>query len=103
VIMVFIAMIILIILLIICAGMRLSADTAANGETPEQDSCVSIRCALSVGRTENSLRQPWSITSFRIAAILSFSGMKTTGSPFAETATVKRLVWDCKTRIRRIS
>jgi len=56
--MVFIAMIILIILLIICAGMRLSADTAANGETPEQDSCASIRCALSVGRTENLPRQP---------------------------------------------
>jgi len=101
--MVFIAMIILIILLIICAGMRLSADTAANGETPEQDSCASIRCALSVGRTENSLRQPWSITSFRIAAILSFSGMKTTGNPFAETAMAKRLVWVCKIRIRRTS
>ena len=58
VIMVFIAMIILIILLIVCAEMRLSADTAANGETPEQDSCASIRCALSVGRTENLPRQP---------------------------------------------
>ena len=58
VIMVFIAMIILIIRLIIYAEMRLSADTAANGETPEQDSCASIRCALSVGRTENLPRQP---------------------------------------------
>ena len=58
VIMVFIAMIILTILLIICAEMRLSADTAANGETPEQDSCASIRCALSAVRTENLPRQP---------------------------------------------
>ena len=58
VIMVFIAMIILIIRLIIYAEMRLSADTAANGETPEQDSCASIRCALSAVRTENLPRQP---------------------------------------------
>lgn len=43
--MVFIAMIILIILLIICAEMRLNADTTENGETPEKDSCASIRCA----------------------------------------------------------
>ena len=58
VIVVFIAMIILIIRLIIYAEMRLSADTAANGETPEQDSCASIRCALSAVRTENLPRQP---------------------------------------------
>lgn len=57
-IMVFIAMIILIILLIVCVGAPLNADMTVNGETPEQDSCVSIRCALSAGRKENSLRQP---------------------------------------------
>ena len=44
VIMVFIAMIILIILLIICAEAQLNEATAANGEAPERDSCVSIRC-----------------------------------------------------------
>jgi len=93
--MVFIAMIILIILRIGCAEAPLNVDMTVNGEMPEQDSCVSIRCASSAGREESSHRQPWSITSFRIAAIQFFSGTKTTGSLFAETATAKRQVWGC--------
>ena len=54
---VFIAMIILIILLIVCAEAQLNVDTTENGGAPELDFCASIRCALSVGRTENLPRQ----------------------------------------------
>ena len=43
-IMVFIALIILIILLIVCAEVRLNAGTTENGEAPERDSCGRIRC-----------------------------------------------------------
>ena len=45
VIMVFIAMIILIILLIVCAEAQLNVDTTENGGAPELDFCASIRCA----------------------------------------------------------
>lgn len=59
VIMVFIAMIILIILLIVCAEARLIGDMTVNGEAPDQDFCERIRCASSVGRMESSPRRPW--------------------------------------------
>lgn len=38
------ALIIPIILLIVCAEVRLIGDMTANGETPDQDSCERIRC-----------------------------------------------------------
>lgn len=42
---VFIAQIILIILLIVCAEVPPSVDTTANGETLDPDFCERIRCA----------------------------------------------------------